>query len=45
MYIEIVEGLKEGDEVISGPYRAVSKKLEDGQEVRKVKRKELFSEE
>lgn len=29
-HIEIVEGLVEGDEVIVGPYVAVSKKLEDG---------------
>lgn len=28
--IEILEGLDEGDEVIVGPYLAVSKKLEDG---------------
>lgn len=28
--MEIVEGIEEGEEVISGPYLAVSKKLEDG---------------
>jgi HlyD family secretion protein len=28
--IEILSGLQEGDEVISGPFRAVSKDLEDG---------------
>jgi HlyD family secretion protein len=31
--IQIISGLKEGDEVISGPFRAVSKGLEDGKEV------------
>ncbi|MCX7875395.1 MAG: efflux RND transporter periplasmic adaptor subunit [Melioribacteraceae bacterium] len=29
-YIEILNGLKGGEEVISGPYRAISKELEDG---------------
>lgn len=29
-YIEIIEGLEEGAEVVSGPYRAISKELEDG---------------
>ena len=28
--IEIVDGLKEGDEVVSGPFLAVSKRLKDG---------------
>lgn len=32
-YIEIIEGLKGGEEVISGPYRAISKELEDGKKV------------
>jgi HlyD family secretion protein len=34
---EIVEGLQEGQEVISGGYRAISKDLEDGKKVRKGK--------
>ncbi|NLJ06939.1 MAG: efflux RND transporter periplasmic adaptor subunit [Sphingobacteriales bacterium] len=34
-YIEITEGLKEGDEIISGPYSVVSKILKDQQSVRK----------
>jgi HlyD family secretion protein len=42
MYIEIQEGLEVGDEVIAGPYRAVSKKLKDGDAVKKVDKKELF---
>lgn len=33
-YWEIVEGLEEGQEVISGGYRAVSRDLEDGKRVR-----------
>lgn len=32
--IEITEGLKEGDEVISGPYNAVAKQLKNGMEVK-----------
>lgn len=33
--IEIVQGLKNGDEIISGPYIEVSKRLKDGSEVKK----------
>ena len=44
-YIEIVSGLKEKQEVISGPYRAVTKKLKDGDVVKKVDKKDLFTEE
>jgi HlyD family secretion protein len=33
-YWEIIEGLEEGQEVISGGYRAVSRDLEDGKRVR-----------
>ncbi len=29
-YIEIISGLKGGEDVISGPYKAISKELEDG---------------
>lgn len=32
-YIEIVEGVKDGDKVISGPFSTISKKLKDGQTV------------
>lgn len=32
--MEILEGLKEGDEVISGGYKAISKELEDGKKVK-----------
>lgn len=41
-YIEIVEGLEEGQEVITGPYRVVSRNLKDGDHVEKVKRQDLF---
>ncbi len=43
MYIEIKKGLKEGEEVITAPYRQVSKLLRNGDKVRKVPMKELFS--
>jgi HlyD family secretion protein len=43
-YIVISEGLKEGDEVISAPYKAVSKTLKNNQKVKKVDKKELFTE-
>ncbi len=32
---EILEGIKEGDEVVSGGYRAISRDLEDGKKIRK----------
>jgi len=41
-YIEILRGLKEGDEVISGPYDAISQKLKDGMKVKVVPKEELF---
>jgi len=42
MYIQIKEGVKEGDEVIVAPYRAVSKELKNGDEVTVVDKKKLF---
>jgi len=42
-YIEITEGLEDDEEVITGPYRAVSKKLSDGDKVKKVDKEDLFS--
>jgi HlyD family secretion protein len=41
--IEIIEGLKEGEKVISGPYRAISRTLKDGEDVVVVEKEELFS--
>lgn len=34
-YVEILEGLKEGDEVISGGYKAINRELEDGKKIKK----------
>ena len=31
--IQITEGLKEGDKIVTGPYLAVSKRLKDGDQV------------
>jgi HlyD family secretion protein len=44
-YIQITEGLKEGQEIITAPYRAVSKKLKDGDKVKKVDVKDLYTDE
>jgi HlyD family secretion protein len=33
-YWEVTEGLKEGQEVVSGGYRAISRDLEDGKKVK-----------
>ncbi len=40
--IEITEGLKEGDQVVTGPYDVVSKTLKAGKKVKVVDKKELF---
>jgi hypothetical protein len=42
MYIQITEGIGEGAEVIVAPYRSVSKKLKNGDMVKKVDKKDLF---
>jgi HlyD family secretion protein len=44
-YIGVIEGLEEGQEVISAPYRAISKRLKNGDAVRKVDKKALYEEE
>ncbi len=41
-YIEILSGIEEGDKVVTGPFRAVSRTLSDGDEVMVVERNELF---
>ena len=41
-YIEIKTGLKEGEEVITDPYTAVSKTLKDGMKVKVVTKDKLF---
>ncbi|HDP75797.1 MAG TPA: efflux RND transporter periplasmic adaptor subunit [Bacteroidales bacterium] len=45
-YIEIIEGLKGDEEIITAPYSAISRKLKDKSLIRKVKNKEeLFKSE
>ncbi|MDO9376869.1 MAG: efflux RND transporter periplasmic adaptor subunit [Ferruginibacter sp.] len=41
-YIEITEGLKEGEEVVTGPYELVSKTLKEKDKVKVVDKSELF---
>ncbi len=41
-YIEVLSGLKEGEEVITDPYTAVSKTLKDGMKVKVVPKDKLF---
>ncbi|MBI3137123.1 MAG: efflux RND transporter periplasmic adaptor subunit [Sphingobacteriales bacterium] len=41
-YIEVMTGLKEGEEVITAPYAAVSKDLKDGMKVTVVPKDKLF---
>jgi len=43
--IQILSGLKAGDEIIVGPYTAVSKILNNGDKVKKVDKKDLFTKE
>ena len=40
-YIHIVSGINEGDEVVSGPYTAVSRKLKEGMLIRRAKEEDL----
>jgi HlyD family secretion protein len=41
-YIEISSGLKAGEEVICGPYSAVSKSLKEGSKIKIVKKEDLY---
>jgi HlyD family secretion protein len=41
-FIQITEGLKEGDEVVSAPYNLIARKLKSGMKVVKVTEKELY---
>jgi HlyD family secretion protein len=36
-YTEIIKGVEEGQEVISGDYKAISRDLEDGKKIRRSK--------
>ncbi len=42
--IQIIAGLEDGEEVVTGPYSLVSKSLRDGNELKKTERKDLFKE-
>lgn len=42
-YIEIISGLKEGDEIITDPYTAVTRTLKDGTKVKVVPKDKLFA--
>ncbi|MBL7748006.1 MAG: efflux RND transporter periplasmic adaptor subunit, partial [Chitinophagaceae bacterium] len=42
-YIEILSGIKAGDEVVIGPYIAISKNLKDGMKVKVVPKDKLFN--
>lgn len=42
-YIEILEGLTEKQEVVVAPYKAISKLLKDGNKVKKVDKKDIFT--
>lgn len=41
-YYQILKGIEEGEEVVSAPYRAISKNLTNKQEVEKVDKNKLF---
>jgi HlyD family secretion protein len=41
-HIEILSGLKEGEQVVTGPYNAVSKTLRSGKKVRVVSKDQVF---
>jgi len=41
-YIQILEGLDVGEEVVTGPYRAVSRSLNDGDAIKVVAKEDLF---
>ncbi len=44
-HIQILDGVKAGEEVITDPYQAVSKKLKDGEKIKVVPRDQLFNDE
>ena len=45
MHIQILDGLKPGDEVVTAPYNAISRLLKSGDKVKVVSRDELFTKE
>ena len=44
-YIQILQGIEEGEEVVIGPYAAVSKELEQGDAIRIVDEEDLYKKE
>jgi len=42
-YIQVLTGIKDGDEVVSAPYSAISKTLKDNMVVEKVDKSKLFN--
>jgi len=44
-YIEVINGIEEGQEVITGPYRAISKRLKNDDLIKVVDKKDLYAEE
>lgn len=44
-YMEITEGLKEGEKVVKAPFKLISKVLKDGDLVKVVEEKDLFKDE
>jgi HlyD family secretion protein len=42
MYIQVLSGLKAGEEVVSRPFTAIAKTLKDNMEVKKVDKEKLF---
>lgn len=42
-YIEVKDGLKAGDKVVSGPYSVLSRRLKPGMEINVVKESELYN--
>ena len=41
-YIEVLSGIKEGDEVVSAPYNTISKTLKDGMKVMVVPKEKVY---
>lgn len=41
-YIEILNGLQEGEQIVAAPYNVINKTLRDGMKVKIVKREQLF---
>jgi HlyD family secretion protein len=42
-YIEVTDGIKEGDQVVSGPYSVISKTLRSGMMIKVVPKDKLFT--